>query len=141
MDTNEGSAEPFRFAKRRKFYRKRADEDGDTPCAKSPNVTALEDAIEQSTSDSPPPRDEPLLSVAEIIRQRKAAQRKRIGVEFTSALPSSSDAPQSGTTLVQKKEDSVPEDIKSVISRFAPQTGQITEETDKHMYDHSPLPC
>ena len=138
MDTNDEKTELFRPSKRRKFYRKRVDADEDLPGSISPNVNSLEDVREQVASVSPSVADvadEPGISVAEILRQRKVAQRKRVGVEFTSTIPSGSDESQYSNALVQRDEDDIPSDIKSVISRFSPQTGQITEETDKHMYD------
>ena len=77
--------------------------------------------------------DEEPLSVAEILRQRKAALRRKGGIEFANNHASTSNTPQAGDALVVK-EDDTPADIKSVIERFAPQTGQITDVADKHMY-------
>ena len=80
--------------------------------------------------------DEPL-SVAEILRQRKAAVRRKGGIEFTSSHTPVSTAPQISDALVVK-EDDIPAEIKSVIERFAPQTGQVSDVADKHMYAFFP---
>lgn len=131
--------ELFRPFKGRKFYRKRAaeqvDEDDDVdapiaPVAASEPMT-VDELISQCGQDS---SMTPQLSVQEILRQRKAAQRRKAGIEFTNHN-AASPAPDTSSELVRRDdtEDEIPEDIKSVISRFAPQTGQVTDETDKHM--------
>ena len=132
--------------KRRKFYRKRVDADGNNeistvspPLQPTPlNAIDLEPKVEQNSQ----PIDTSFeaggdlsLPVVEALRQRKNAQRKRGGVEFTSAIASTLENTRPSTALVRKEENGTHDDIKSVISRFVPQTGQITEETDKHMYD------
>ena len=145
MDMDEPAVpDLFRPSKRRKFYRKRTETDDEetTPVSQSadPASPAPEPAVPVEVYEhvAPSPihlNDEPALSVAEIIRQRKAAQRKRGGVEFTSSAIPGSASPQASNALVvqEEAEDDIPADIKSVIARFAPQTGQVSEETDKHM--------
>ena len=144
MNTSE-LVELSRPFKRKRFYRKRVNADGsDGVSPASPpsqpaslNVLELESNVDQNTQPSPislEAGDDLSSRMAEILRQRKAAQRRKGGVEFTSALASTLDSTPS-TALVRNDENETPEDIKSVISRFVPQTGQVTEETDKHMYD------
>ena len=146
MDTSDTQPETSRPAKRRKFYRKRANSDDEesnevSRPSHSPSHPSPAQALEDPTDDvaSPPPTeadDQSTVSVADLLRLRKAAQRRRGGVEFTSAASNASPAPQSSNALVEfEEQQDVPENIKAVISRFAPQTGQVTEEADKHMYD------
>lgn len=146
MHTDEAAvSDLFRPSKRRQFYRKRTETDDENlapasplaqsvspaPAAPAPSMKEPEYAAPSSihSNDGPP------FSVADILRQRKAVQRKKGGVEFTSSASSSSAPPQVSSALITKEEaeDGIPTDIKSVISRFAPQTGQVSEETDKHM--------
>lgn len=138
---SENSSDLFRPSKRRKFYRKRTDgEDQASPTLPSttpPPVSMtvdelithhahLTEAQDQNTDQEP-------LSVADILRQRKAALRRKGGIEFTNKHTSTSSTPQAGDALILK-EDDTPADIKSVIERFAPQTGQVSDVADKHMY-------
>lgn len=80
--------------------------------------------------------DEEPLSVAEILRHRKAALRRKGGIEFTNSLSSISTTPQTSDALAVKEDDTLA-DIRSVIERFAPQTGQVSDVADKHMYAFS----
>ena len=138
----ENSADLSRPSKRRKFYRKRTD--AEDPASPPPSSTTtpppasmtvdelvshhahLTEAQDQKTDEEP-------LSVAEILRQRKAALRRKGGIEFTNSHTSTSSTPQTSDALIPK-EDDTPADIKSVIERFAPQTGQVSDVADKHMY-------
>lgn len=132
-----------RPAKRRRFYRKRTGtEEDDAPhvsAAQSvivPKVQTIDELVARNGHITKPPTqsEEAPLSVAELVRQRKAIQRRRGGIEFTNLNPTTStiDVPQHSDTLGEK--DDTPADIKLVIGRFAPQTGQVSEATDKHMY-------
>lgn len=73
------------------------------------------------------------LSVVELLRQRKVAQRKKAGIEFTNLNTSADSTTKQPKHALIEKPDDTPADIKQVIERFAPQTGQISEATDKHM--------
>ena len=146
MDMSDTQPESSRPAKRRKFYRKRAtSEDEESNAVSRPShspshlspAQALHDPADDDVASPPPIQgdDQSTVSIADLLRLRKAAQRKRGGVEFTSAASNASPAPQPSTALIELEErQDVPENIKAVISRFAPQTGQVTEEADKHMY-------
>lgn len=146
MSTNEPAvSEVFRPSKRRKFYRKRTETDDveevtpfSPPAQSASPASAPVVPMSDPENAAPSPvhfNDEPSLSIAEILRQRKAAQRKRGGVEFTSSAHSSSASPHLSNSIAIKgeTEDGTSADIKTVISRFAPQTGQVSGETDKHM--------
>ena len=130
----------FRPAKRRKFYRKRVDidEGGDNPSLAPAGPTALtelltvEELIAQngqpSTSEAQV-EEEPNLSVAEILRLRKAAQRRKGGIDFSNTSAITTIPPASDALAI--KEDPI-EQLKTVVDRFAPQTGQVAD-VDKHM--------
>ncbi len=136
----------FRPTKRRKFYRKRADTDNnedDSSFAPGENTASTElltidELIAQngnsSTAEARSAEEETKLSVAEILRQRKTAQRRRgRGIDFsktTNATIASAAVPPSSDVLVVK-EDPI-EQLKTVVDRFAPQTGQVAD-VDKHM--------
>ena len=151
---NEASApELFRPSKRRKFYRRKieAEAEDDEAASAPPNAPApapepmtVDELISHGGDGSSTAQEasgEAKRSINDIIRQRKAIQRRKGGIEFTNhdaAHPS----PETSNQLVRKEdvEDEISEDIRNVISRFAPQTGQITEDTDKHMYVSPCLP-
>ena len=131
-----------RPTKRRKFYRKRA-EDDEPECTataqpdRTLSVTPLTlDELVVARGVVPNadnPEKESTLSVTEIIRQRKAAKRKRAGIEFTNttnAPKSSSATPSLNRALIGK--DEVTANLEAVVNRFAPQTGQVAD-VDMHM--------
>ena len=136
----------FRPAKRRKFYRKRTDTDEQdtTEVASNPPTPASETQTvraEPSRNGQPhnlPERAAPEDSsaVAELIRQRKSLHRRKgAGIGFTN-LDTSTARPTSflNQDVSAGAVDETPAKIRSVIERFAPQTGQVSEVTDKHMY-------
>lgn len=138
-------AEPlFRPAKRRKFYRKR-DEDNDEDSFKSsitPTVSPTQQALpETDPEDGDRNRDNTTadtedgthLAITEILRRRKAARHRNIGIEFTNTTISSmseSMMAQPSRALVEKEEST--RELQTVANRFAPQTGQVAD-VDKHM--------
>ena len=144
QNDEQSSADLFRPAKRRKCYRKRTDfeEEEEPPkpeshrSVPSPEPMTVDELIARNGHNTPPHEksdEEAALSIAEVLRQRKATTRRRGGIEFTNNNPSNSTTPQPSEALIER-EDETPADIKSVIERFAPQTGQVTDTTDKHMY-------
>lgn len=128
----------FRPAKRRKFYRKRDDEE-DEPAEGSvvrqletprPD-NELQDGRQGSRNDSEG-SEQPVI---EILRLRRLARARKGGIAFTEMT----DSPRSGsgTPLEQPSDalvvqDETPEEIKAVTGRFAPQTGQVAD-VNKHM--------
>ena len=141
QNEGENSSDLFRSSKRRKFYRKRTDGEDQAspalPSATPPPVSMTVDELithhAHLTETQDRNTDGEPLSVAEILRQRKAALRRKGGIEFTNSHACTSSIPQTGDALIVK-EDDTPADIKSVIERFAPQTGQVSDVADKHMY-------
>ncbi|KAI9868701.1 MAG: hypothetical protein M1813_004551 [Trichoglossum hirsutum] len=125
----------FRPLKRRRFYRKRTDgddigtrDDDPVPVA-TPTLPSLPspELLQKIEGDT----DEPAkLDMAEILRLRKLRCRRN-GIEFTVARPPGSG---SGTPQPDTDEDAemTPEEVKKVVNRFAPQTGQVMD-VDKHM--------
>ena len=137
----------FRPAKRRKFYRQRdSDNNLEANGITSPPLSGisaetpstLEELVEQARNSSGMMHKndtEPQLSVAEILRRRRAARNRRGGIEFsnvghgTKSVPGSAQ-PTDALALVDK--DDTAADVKTVVNRFAPQTGQVAD-VDKHM--------
>ena len=134
----------IRPQKRRRFYRKRIDSEdedlSDLPPPSTigtPELQTVDELISHNgaaqSHDTHIQEEAP--PIAELVRQRKVTQRRRGGIEFTNLHPSTS-AP--GTAISDRaritKEDETSAEVKSVIERFAPQTGQISETSDKHMY-------
>lgn len=72
-------------------------------------------------------------SAAQILRQLKAVQRRRGGIEFTiPTVNARTDSPEPEDSDQLKDKDETSRDIKTVTDRFAPQTGQVAD-VDKHM--------
>lgn len=136
----------IRPSKRRKFYRKRGEADDPATIDEINSATNKNnDAARPLVVESLVPHhgqdqdveeqareENSRLPAAQILRQRKAAQRRRGGIEFTNASNTriSAAAPENNDALTEK-DDSMQE-IKTVVDRFAPQTGQIAD-VDKHM--------
>lgn len=146
QDDSQASPDPLRPAKRRKFYRKRTDTEEDEaldpqhPAIATPELQTVDELISQNGNIAEAegqPKEDIFLSVADILRQRKAIHRRRGGIEFTNLNPSASPSATGSQSNALIESDETPADIKSVIERFAPQTGQVSETTDKHMYDFS----
>lgn len=131
--------------KRRKFYRKRGDDSDLIPTDNNlhvePKIAA--NSLEPLTIGELVSRHGDLdegdqleqeslrMSTAEVLRQRRAIHRKRLGIEFTNASTGATPAmPENSDALTEK--DDTTADIKSIIDRFAPQMGQVAD-VDKHM--------
>lgn len=132
-------------SKRQKFYRKREiledERIDDIPIADhnttsvTPEALTIEELISHHASQPNIPlqnEESTQLSTAEILRHRKAAQRRRFGIEFTNV-----DKPKINTTTLESsnaltEKDDTASEIKTVIDRFAPQTGQVAD-VNKHM--------
>lgn len=134
-------ADTARPAKRRKFYRRRFEddkpEDGATAASETPPsipLTLDELVIARGIlPDRELQEHNSASSIADIIRQRKAAQRKRAGIECTNITAGSKSSPAT-TSLSQALigKDEIAADLEVVVNRFAPQTGQVAD-VDKHM--------
>lgn len=155
MESELPGPELFRPSKRRKYFRKRGEaEAGDDETATTtkdatapviaPELMTVDELISQG-GDGPSSvhaaSEDAGLSIQDVIRLRKAAQRRKGGIEFRNNS-TASPAPEMGEQLIAKEdtEEDIPEDIKNVISRFAPQTGQVTDDNDKHMYVYPYFP-
>lgn len=72
-------------------------------------------------------------SAAQIMRQLKAVPKRRGGIEFTiPTVNARTDSPEPEDGDQLKDKDATAQDIKTVVDRFAPQTGQVAD-VDKHM--------
>ena len=143
--TPPSSDQAARPTKRRKFYRKRNDEedeeDSDGLKAFSPYrettiapLTLDELAINQggTSADKQEPSEDNVVSIADILRLRKAAQRKKGGIEFTNTSSNSKlDEVQLDHNAFEA--DEAVANTEKMVNRFAPQTGQVAD-VDKHMY-------
>ena len=138
----------FRPLKRRKFYRKRVDEIGNNEGTNNDGEASMDivplnssEAIptvplRQAPHESDNETDESTsLKMAEILHLRKLNRHRKLGgIEFTVARP----PPGSGSRTPQQhggehdEEDITPEEVKKVVNRFAPQTGQVMD-VNKHM--------
>lgn len=145
-DTDKSIDEVSRPFKRRKFYRRRADlsnhdiGSSGSPSAREcvlPNDAVADEpgavlhplGVEQARNEESHP------TVAELLLRRKAAQRRKGGIEFTNNAPAtdrSAEEARPGEEALEN-EDSF-DKILTVVDRFAPQTGQVAD-VDKHMYE------
>ncbi|KAI4206557.1 MAG: hypothetical protein LQ346_001047 [Caloplaca aetnensis] len=143
-DTDKSIDEVSRPFKRRKFYRRRADlsnhdiGSSGSPSAREcvlPNDAVADEpgavlhplGVEQARNEESHP------TVAELLLRRKAAQRRKGGIEFTNNAPAtdrSAEEARPGEEALEN-EDSF-DKILTVVDRFAPQTGQVAD-VDKHM--------
>ena len=138
-DHQTGPEEIFRLAKRRKFYRKRTDV-GDWDAAQdtlTPPIhssPALEDsAVREDEADAQ-------LPVSEVVRQQRLPQRRKGGIEFSSARPASQDEMyEHGQNSHEQEKKNVSLELENVDNRFARQTGQVVD-VNKHMYVKSLIP-
>ena len=144
----ESAEEISRPIKRRKFYRKRvgSGSEDDTasipaePLAASttarPDLLTIDELVSQNAETAGLDDDQAEAttpSMAEILRQRKAAQRRRGGIAFTNTsitTESLTTAPNSRNEILEDG-DSL-DKIMTVVDRFKPQTGLVAD-VDKHM--------
>lgn len=128
----------FRPAKRRKIYRKTANNKDDSPeSTPQPTVARLtldELVISQGLLPGQISASETAeVPVAEILRQRRYVQRRKGGIEFTNngyGQKSSLNGLQNSKALQGRGESTA--DLEATVNRFAPQTGQVVN-ADKHM--------
>ena len=140
--------------KKRKFLRKRMDCDDhgspdnagthtSPPTPISAELLTLDEMISRnsdaSTSQTPKQNDSQL-PVAELLRQRKALQRKKGGIGFVNGSAATSLVLQAPRDQSPPTEETGPlSNFVTVADRFAPQTGQVAD-VDQHMYA-TPTPC
>ena len=144
MNTTEADCNG-RPSKRRRFYRKRIEDQSD-------DLNGIGNlALHGQTSSLTPFTPEPILQdgqaldvdlgtynqinnpVGEVLRQRKAMQRRKAGIEFSNTSAKIVSSATSTTVATVEPEEAVDKYV-SVTNRFAPQTGQVGADVDKHMY-------
>ncbi|GKZ33243.1 hypothetical protein AbraIFM66950_003039 [Aspergillus brasiliensis] len=130
MEPEVDPASLFRPGKRRKFQRRRP-EDNDE---ESPSTT--EEFTRVSESSTPPSWQEAPCSVptAEILRSRRLQRARKGGIEFsaTSRPPAGKNSRTAVSTVAE--EDHENERLRAMCDRFTAHTGQ-TVDVDKHMMD------
>lgn len=141
----------FRVAKRRKVTHRRPgvrDDDDDDLTRSTPEASisnppnaptgALDEAGDGSVAalDQTDVADQDT-SVAELLRRRKLGKARRAGIEFTSdtmphrvRMDNESDVELRESGVVSEQRRSA---IDAATNRFAPQTGQVVDQLDKHM--------
>lgn len=132
--------------KKRKVYRRRPqseDEEEESVHIASPPTTthselmSLNEMIRLSSHNADAKADDKVetpFSVAEVLRQRKATQRRRGGIEFRhGGTAVTHDSPGTQATSSPQDEEQKLDKIITVVDRFAPQTGQVAD-VDQHMY-------
>jgi hypothetical protein len=128
MDT-EITDTTFRAPKRRKIFRSRVrDEDEEL------RGEAVSTLIPASRTEGLNP-DEPELSVAEILRRRRAGKPRRAGIEFSATKSGTQSTPSAAqsTALVLMEEDKTV--LEPGVNRFMREQGPVkaSEVTSKHM--------
>ncbi|PYH28743.1 telomere length and silencing 1 family protein [Aspergillus neoniger CBS 115656] len=130
MEPEIDPASLFRPGKRRKFQRRRP-EDNDE---ESPSAT--EDVARVSESSTPPSWQDAPSSVptAEILRSRRLQRARKGGIEFSAtSRPLAGKNSQTAVSTVAE-EDQENERLRAMCDRFTAHTGQ-TVDVDKHMMD------
>ena len=134
----------FRPSKRRKFMRKRPDDDNkdsdqmDHQATGPSNTSPLPtEAASPEMPEDDTPSAATVPSISEILRMRKAGRNRKGGIEFTQASTKPKPA-DSSDELISR--ESVQEAVEKVVNRFAPQNGQVSADVDKHMYVWSKPP-
>lgn len=113
----------FRTTKRRKFIRKR-DEDESRPQSTAP--------ASEATPSLQPEEDGPS-NISELLQARKAGKRRWNGVTFTNASKTTeADAPNTPAEIIVRQDPEAAR-LKAITDRFVPHTGQ-TVDVDKHMF-------
>ena len=153
MEAENSQSESFRPLKRKRFYRRRPADEGEEDGGRgpatvlTPEPSTMNDTAAEPEHVSTPPRDQidnPTMSVQEIVRRRKLAQRHKAGIEFSKESNSEVDQPISNELSVRAMDgaegDTATAEIDLLVSRFAPQTGHVVEATDEHMYVVPTLP-
>lgn len=137
-DTNP-APEPIRFraGNKRKAYRHRGDEDVDDDGTRSPSRDTQQQqqpATEDQDDDS---------GVAAALRMRNMRKARLRGVGFGSSAAARSeetDPREQSLVLRDLEEQEKKIEQYGITSRFAQQTGRLTDVDNKHMYVHPLIP-
>lgn len=132
----------FRPVKRRKFLRKRPDDDLHTTPENGPSSLpppSEEQETQGPSTTSALPRaneDEESTPVSDILRLRKSHKARRGGVEFSTSSRSKIQDNAQSTDLVNVQDQEI-ERVRAMADRFTVHTGQKVD-VDKHMYGPGP---
>jgi len=132
-DDSKPNAEPlFRASKRRKIYRQRPEEE------EPHTASALYETTETGPNTAPLGRRASLsedegeqggVSV-QALRRRLLQKSRRGGMGFTNAAPTPTTPQPLDTSIATDPDRSV---IEIAQSRFAPETGKVAGDQDKHL--------
>lgn len=137
MDTDDIVPEPlFRPAKRRKFVRRRPDDNSEDTTAGDQVADSNEKDGRAASSRAAPDADEDTGSTG-VIRLRRPHITRKGGIAFSATSRSGKD--DSRQTALGPARDLEKETVQDMCDRFTGHTGQ-TVDVDRHMYE-DPLPC
>ena len=138
----------FRPSKKRKIYRQRGDDDEDpqnnaVSAAAPPAAQSLDELIASGSNENSLLAGEvegATVSMAEILRLRRFKEKRSGGVKFRAANGAIGLHEEEKGLVVRQKEEG-DEEVKEganegglgVVRRFAPQTGMVTGDVDRHM--------
>ncbi|GAD98641.1 hypothetical protein NFIA_082890 [Paecilomyces variotii No. 5] len=127
----------FRPVKKRKFLRKRPEDDLNTELENGPSAPPQQTEQQETPGLSTAPAsalvndDEESTSVSDILRLRKAHKARRGGVEFSASSKSRTHGNAQSTDMVNMQDQEV-EKVRAMADRFTVHTGQKVD-VDKHM--------
>lgn len=132
----------FRPVKKRKFLRKRPEDDLNTELENGPSAPPRQTEQQETAGPSTAPasalinEDEESTHVSDILRLRKAHKARRGGVEFSASSRSRTPGNAQSTDMVNMQDQDV-EKVRAMADRFTGHTGQKVD-VDKHMYGPGP---
>ncbi|KAJ9305653.1 hepatocellular carcinoma-associated antigen 59-domain-containing protein [Paecilomyces variotii] len=134
-DLAETAGPLFRPVKKRKFLRKRPEDDLNTEPENAPSAPPSQAEQQQKTQGlstaSTFNDDEESTPVSDILRLRKVHKARRGGVEFSASSRSRTHGDAESTDLVNTQDQDV-EKVRAMADRFTAHTGQKVD-VDKHM--------
>ncbi|CAK48903.1 hypothetical protein AnigIFM59636_010573 [Aspergillus niger] len=138
MEPEIDPASLFRPGKRRKFQRRRPEDNDEESPSATEDVALISESSTPSSWQEPSPNSVP---TADILRSRRLQRARKGGIEFsaTSRPPAGKNSQTAVSTVAE--EDQENERLRAMCDRFTAHTGQ-TVDVDKHMYGSPSLfPC
>jgi len=136
MDTDDIAPESlFRSAKRRKFVRRRPDDNSEDTTAGDRVADSNIKDDRTSGSQSSPDGDEDTESTG-VVRLRRPHRTRKGGIAFSATSGSGKD--DSRQTALGPTRDHEKETVQDMGDRFTGHTGQ-TVDVDRHMYEDSSM--
>ena len=139
VDSTETSEKPgtiyFRAAKKRKFVRRGREDGGDINWHTAADPNTSQDG--QGGDGDGVPGDS---KISDILRLRKVNRSRRLGVEFSSTKPTTTEPLGDWNALTMR--DNKADELKPISDRFVGHTGQVVD-VNQHMFvllSHQPAP-